>query len=162
MTIPDDFVAPYGGSLIRHMGKIIAGTREQLLILNPYWSTAGLKILARHLPEEFRVKKARAVVMSPYSMDQACSDGCDYFKWMLKSRGFEVEHWTPKLLKDGKEPLAHAKVIISDERSAYLGSANLSERGLSGSIEIGVHLEGPVAKYLSDWFLSLRIHFEDH
>lgn len=162
MTVPDDFVAPYGGSLIRHMGKIIASTQEELLIINPYWSVEGLKSLSRHFPEKFRVKKAKAVVMTPSAMDQGCSDGCNYFKWMLTSRGFDVEHWTPKELANGDEPLAHAKVIVSDEKSAYLGSANLSESGLNRSIEIGVHLEGSVAKYLSDWFLGLEPHFDNH
>ena len=161
MTVPDDFVSPYGGSLIRHMGKIISGTQNTLLIINPYWSVEGLKRLARHLPEKFRVNRARAVVITPYTMNLDCSEGCDYFKWMLGARGFHVEHWTPKKLANGDEPLAHAKVIVSDEKSAYLGSANISEKGLHRSIEIGLHLEGPVAKYLSDWFLSLSPHFDN-
>jgi len=59
-------------------------------------------------------------------LDGVNSEGCNYFKWMLRSRGFDVEHWTPKKLSDGSHPLVHAKVVISDKSQAYLGSANLT------------------------------------
>lgn len=49
----------------------------------------------------------------------------------------------------------HAKVVVSDD-SAILGSANLTEKGVTGRREMGVQFdEDDIIEELQDWFLSL-------
>lgn len=50
----------------------------------------------------------------------------------------------------------HAKVLIADEVSAYVGSANLTKASLSDQAEVGILIsEAPVIKDLRTWFSSL-------
>ena len=50
----------------------------------------------------------------------------------------------------------HAKVLIADEVSAYVGSANLTKASLSDQAEVGILIsEAAVIKDLRIWFLSL-------
>lgn len=45
----------------------------------------------------------------------------------------------------------HCKVMIADERVAYLGSANMTVHGTSAQAEVGVLLRGPQISVLSLW-----------
>lgn len=38
---------------------------------------------------------------------------------------------------------SHAKVVVSDDRRAYIGSANITSGGLSRHLELGVEVDGP-------------------
>jgi phosphatidylserine/phosphatidylglycerophosphate/cardiolipin synthase-like enzyme len=44
----------------------------------------------------------------------------------------------------------HAKVIISDNTEAIVGSANLTYSGADRNLEIGVRIRGPSVKTLRD------------
>lgn len=53
---------------------------------------------------------------------------------------------------------SHAKFCISDSKSAYIGSANLTAPGLEGNLEIGVMVRGDVAEQLQKfWTHALEI-----
>jgi phosphatidylserine/phosphatidylglycerophosphate/cardiolipin synthase-like enzyme len=45
----------------------------------------------------------------------------------------------------------HCKVVLADQASAYLGSANLTVHGAQAQAEIGVLLRGPQLKTLAAW-----------
>lgn len=45
---------------------------------------------------------------------------------------------------------SHAKVLIADQTSAYIGSANMTTPGLHGHLEIGVLVEGDLAAQCRD------------
>ena len=50
----------------------------------------------------------------------------------------------------------HAKVLIADESSAYIGSANLTRASLSDQAEVGILVSDPsVIRDLRTWFSSL-------
>ena len=50
--------------------------------------------------------------------------------------------------EDSQRLGSHAKFCISDEELAYVGSSNLTGPGLSGQLEMGVMIRGPVARHL--------------
>ena len=50
---------------------------------------------------------------------------------------------------------SHAKVLLVDDREAYVGSANLTSAGLGRHVEIGVELAGPQVDDLVRLFASL-------
>ena len=53
---------------------------------------------------------------------------------------------------------SHAKFCISDQDSAYIGSANLTGPGLDGNLEIGVMVRGEVAQQLERfWQYAVKI-----
>lgn len=54
-------------------------------------------------------------------------------------------------LVDEQQLGSHAKFCVGDGRLAYVGSANLTGKGLSGQFEIGVLVAGPIARQIA-WF----------
>ena len=160
MPILDDFEAPFSGSLIKHIADLINRAQNNLLVVNPYWSVSGVKQLEARIVSANR-KCADAMILTPKNMKQDSIDGCSYFKSMLHDIGFQVQHNMPGELLNGSHPMLHAKVVISDQNLAYMGSANLSLNGLTQSIEVGVSIEGVAAVHLSEWFSNLaRLFFE--
>ena len=51
---------------------------------------------------------------------------------------------------------SHAKVLLVDEREAYVGSANLTGAGLGRHVEIGVELSGPQVEDLARLLTALE------
>ncbi|SRR5579863_8016722 len=49
-------------------------------------------------------------------------------------------------VEDPRSLGSHAKFLLSDEDRAYVGSANITQRGISGHLEIGVLLHGRHAR----------------
>lgn len=64
-----------------------------------------------------------------------------------------------KVRQDGAPPdfTLHAKVMVFDDRSAYIGSANVTDYGFEQYLEVGVILQGPpVSRYreLSEFLME--------
>jgi phosphatidylserine/phosphatidylglycerophosphate/cardiolipin synthase-like enzyme len=55
-------------------------------------------------------------------------------------------------LEDDENLGSHAKFCVVDETWAYVGSANLTGPGLSKHFELGVLIEGDVARQVSDFW----------
>jgi phosphatidylserine/phosphatidylglycerophosphate/cardiolipin synthase-like enzyme len=52
-------------------------------------------------------------------------------------------------------PLLHAKAIVADRSTGYMGSANLTGNGMDLSVELGMAFDGPLARQLASWMISL-------
>lgn len=55
-------------------------------------------------------------------------------------------YWLPRA---GGYETFHAKVVLSDEHAAYIGSANMTQASLSLSMELGTFLKGSSVKTLA-------------
>lgn len=53
--------------------------------------------------------------------------------------------------EDGKHPkyTLHSKILIADQRTAYVGSANFTKYGFSQNLEIGVVIQAPAVESLN-------------
>jgi len=84
------------------------------------------------------------------------------FVEFVSSCGATVEIRLPKPFFNGKHiPLIHAKVLISDNKKAYVGSANISQNGFLNSFEVGVIVEGESVVNLKKVVLSLEEKLSD-
>jgi len=55
---------------------------------------------------------------------------------------------------------SHAKFCIADGKDAYIGSANLTGAGLSGNLEMGLLVQGELARQVEQfWQYLLEIGF---
>lgn len=53
---------------------------------------------------------------------------------------------------------SHAKFCIADGQLVYVGSANLTGRGLSGQVEMGVLIRGSIARQIEQfWEYSIEL-----
>jgi len=55
-------------------------------------------------------------------------------------------------LADDQQLGSHAKFCVADSQLAYVGSANLTGRGLSGQMEMGVLIRGSVARQIEQFW----------
>jgi phosphatidylserine/phosphatidylglycerophosphate/cardiolipin synthase-like enzyme len=69
--------------------------------------------------------------------------------------GGRVAAWWPDI-GDGESPTVHTKLTVVDDRFAYLGSANLSNRSMGLDTEIGLGMDGSVSQPLADAITGLR------
>ena len=158
LPVPNQFASPYAGSLVKHLADLINNCQKDLLVVTPYWSRQGVEILKKRIDNNLR-KTSKALLLTPANMDDENYVGCQSFKSLLNDLGFDVMHRVPKPMSDGVTPMVHAKVLIADKNLAYVGSANLSQNGLSHSIEVGVSLEGGAAFHLYSWFENISNNF---
>jgi phosphatidylserine/phosphatidylglycerophosphate/cardiolipin synthase-like enzyme len=139
--------------------SLITEAEHEVLILNPFFEQAGFERIAPALlaaadrrvsttiityrlssPGTFNRKVLQALAV------QANTRGLkDYFKF-----------WEYRYEEGGRvAPGAHAKVIVVDGKSAYIGSANLTEYGMSRYLEIGVVLRGEAVIEVKEVILAI-------
>lgn len=72
-----------------------------------------------------------------------------------------IRFFQPKPNIDDERYLgSHAKCLISDAQAAYVGSANFTQPGLSGNLELGLLVEGDAAAQIgSFWQYLIDIKF---
>jgi phosphatidylserine/phosphatidylglycerophosphate/cardiolipin synthase-like enzyme len=161
-AIPDNFVAPYAGSLVSYVADLIDGAQEELVIVMPYWSILGVDVIKGRMSGKSK-SGLSITLMTPRPEEMKADDcqGVAAFRQFMAQAGATVEHLAPNELSSGIRPLVHGKVVVADKKVAYLGSANLSKNGLNQSIEAGVALSGSEAMRLRNWFMSLTVHFHE-
>lgn len=145
----------WAGSLLDALGLVLEGAREEVLLMNPYWSALGVESLLRHVPRESFAGVCVTIMTQPrLRLDAAMRDGIDLFVSTLERMGAICKVLTPsKNLKP--IPLLHAKAIVADRSTGYMGSANLTGNGMDLSVELGMAFDGPLARQLANWMISL-------
>ena len=63
-------------------------------------------------------------------------------------------------IEDEKYLGSHAKCLVSDSQAAYVGSANFTQPGLTGNLELGLLVEGEAASQIAAfWQYLMDIKF---
>ncbi|GAB3375106.1 phospholipase D-like domain-containing protein [Spongiibacter taiwanensis] len=157
---PWSWMQPNAGSLLGFMAALLFEAKEQLLIVNPYWSVDGVNNLKVYKGKDVSAPRSITVMTwpSPNYGDRA---GLKAFCDWMEAEGSSLKILIPKPLANGQLPLVHAKVMATDTMKGYLGSANISENGLQRSIEAGVALQGPAVEQLRRWFDGIACNFEE-
>lgn len=128
--------------------EIIASAKSWLALASPFWDaeTAGelAEILSRRLEAGVRVdilgrfeEKEEGM---PHLRDKLGGyENCQMFAWYERSTADRFRKQT-----------FHFKAVVSDDGAkAYLGTANMNVAGLRSRMELGVILEGEVARQLA-------------
>jgi hypothetical protein len=167
-TIPSEYrvpidalpniIAPYEGSLLNFLSELIDSANHELIVVAPYWSKPGIESVIRRLKSRSK-PELEVLIMVPAEMSESNLIGLETFKDHMRDLGAKVLCISPQDLSTGSPPLVHAKAIISDGEHAYVGSANLSDNGLSRSIEVGIGIRGSEVKHLRNWFLKIVENF---
>jgi phosphatidylserine/phosphatidylglycerophosphate/cardiolipin synthase-like enzyme len=154
-TIPFEEFAPVRGlkSLYAEVCRLIIGSDNEIAIINPFFDRDGREKILTYLEGALDRGVAVRIISRGKVGGQART-----FVRPLMSRGKEgVE---VRMLPKGRETAVHAKLLIADSKSAYVGSANLTGRSLAYNLELGVILRGDAASILKSifdqlWLISL-------
>lgn len=121
---PTNSASLWSGSLLDALGLVFTNAKEEVLIINPYWSLLGVQALLRRITCQ-SYAGVRVLVMT-----------------QSRSRLEPAPGVKPT-------PLSHAKAIISDCNHGYLGSANLTGSGMDFSVEVGIVFRSVLARQLA-------------
>lgn len=128
---------------------IISGAQSWVALVSPFWDVETVNELADvlirrmeagvyvHIMSRFDQKK-RERGDDRLKAKLARFDKCTLYAWYEESSVDRLKHQS-----------FHYKAIVSDDNKAYLGTANMTVGSLRSRMELGVILEGDLARRLS-------------
>lgn len=141
----------WGGSLLVALGKILEGVEKDLVVFSPYWRADGVQSLLAAAGRQSYAGVNVAIFSQPKVwMKARDEEGLALFINTLRAGGAMVRVLAPRAHK-GITPILHAKLIVADGVTAYVGSANFTKSGLDHGLEAGVLVEGEIANAFSGW-----------
>ncbi len=126
------------GSLVVRLTDLIHGTDEELVILNPFFSVQAFDNIVT--PVVSALDRGVSVVLITRYLTYGSDDDSREFVRRLRS-GTPTgdlncyEYIDPQ---QGANATLHAKMLVSDRSTVYMGTANLTHRGLRDNLEVGV------------------------
>lgn len=150
----------WGGSLLVALGKILEGVEKDLVVFSPYWCADGVQsLLAAAGRQSYAGVNVTVFSQPKIWMKAGDEDGLAFFINTLRTAGALVQVLAP-CANEGLPPILHAKLIIADGVTAYVGSANFTKSGLDHGLEAGVLVEGEVANAFSEWSKAIAVTCE--
>jgi len=136
------------GDLDFLVSDIIAKARERLLIVAPYLSVPGLKKLKGPLAAA-ATNGAWIRLVTSGLKDSTCWNAKALKSLVGDSEGGIIRKRLRVLCATEESDIfIHAKVVVADHLTGYLGSANLSNAGFDHNVEVGVALSSDQAAAL--------------
>lgn len=124
--------------------------QRRFIVMTPFFDSKGAtwlrEVLSVVAPGVERVLVLRSLE------DTARKDyplGFEYMAPWLKNQGVKVFNYSLPRANGGRETF-HAKAVLCDRASAYLGSSNLNTASLEHSMEMGVLLHGRAAASVAE------------
>lgn len=153
MTVPE----PFGAKLASRIGlrttlgvlnELLASARQHVVMAAPFiQGTEGL--LAGPLGVAFIAALKRGIRVDLISTGASLA-GLD-LRSLRELGGARFRTFQPSENVDDPRMLgSHAKFCLCDDQHAYVGSANITQKGISGQLEMGVLLHGGPAKQVSE------------
>ncbi|QEM82694.1 phospholipase D-like domain-containing protein [Halomonas binhaiensis] len=129
------------GDLINHLA---VRSQKQLTLVTPFYDHQGLafleKLVRDILPEQAEIRLiTRRWEEKP--LETWLADRPEI------SRRVAYRYYR-KALEDNRYETSHAKLILADDTQAYVGSANLTAASLELSNELGLWVQGDIARVL--------------
>jgi phosphatidylserine/phosphatidylglycerophosphate/cardiolipin synthase-like enzyme len=135
--------------------SLARAAREELTVLSPFLDEQG----ADFLVELFALcleGVRRSLICRPLS-EPECGDAFRRRAADFRRLGISVyEYALPSLLPSGRETF-HAKVVLADASSFYVGSSNFMGSALDRSFECGVIVHGETARQLRHVLAALQL-----
>lgn len=126
--------------------SMVRAAQHRVVVMTPFFDVKG----ALWLQELLRLVQPgveRILVLRSLE-DRTRKDypnGFDVIASWLKPEGVKIFNYSiPRLESSGRETF-HAKVVLCDRNTAYLGSSNMNAASLEHSMEMGVALKGRAA-----------------
>lgn len=137
--------------------RLIISAETSITICAPYLSVSGLQLLTRPLIA-CGDKLVRVRMVTQCSGENGIANRRALKALFSDLEGSPLFHRL-RILSTEEQDLVHAKLVIADGKKGYLGSANLSVRGLERNLEFGVALSVGQARALDQMVDHLESTF---
>ncbi len=156
---------PYGAALAHRMRcrmtlgvltQLLAEAKRYVVIGSPFMQP-GYGLSSGTLAEALQAALQRGVNVDVVGTGQGLQT-LDT-TWLSQSAIGCLRLFRPKEnMEDAQRLGSHAKFCVADGLSAYVGSANLTAPGLGRHLEMGLLVQGKVARQVEDfWIYALEI-----
>jgi|AntRauTorcE11898_2_1112593.scaffolds.fasta_scaffold00553_9 phosphatidylserine/phosphatidylglycerophosphate/cardiolipin synthase-like enzyme len=153
------------GSLVVRLTELIHDTDDELVILNPFFSEQAFRNIVT--PVVSALERGVSVILITRYLTYGTDDDSREFVRRLRSAAPQgdltcYEYIDPE---EGANATLHAKMIVSDRSGVYMGTANLTHRGLRDNLEVGVIFRDETAeqfvRFTDDLLESKYLHTVD-
>lgn len=152
-SVPSEF-ENYSADLMARLIQFVRNAQTSLLVVTPFFTQFGVDTFVDHLAQA----TDRGVHVTILTRD-VIGDGenSEYAKQIYDtvsesgtSRNLSILEYT------SDQGRLHAKALISDNDTAYVGSANFTNYSLKSAIEIGLIVQGTVIDDLVEFFATVQ------
>lgn len=130
--------------------SMVRGAQRRVVVMTPFFDRKGAAWL-QELLSYVSPGVERTLILRSLE-DNRRNDyplGFDAISPWLKAQGIRVYNYSI-LRGDGGRETFHAKAVLCDRSSAYLGSSNITAASLGHSMEMGVVVEGRAAASVAE------------
>ncbi len=130
--------------------SMVRGAQRRVVVMTPFFDRKGAAWL-QELLSYVSPGVERTLILRSLE-DNRRNDyplGFDAISPWLKAQGIRVYNYSI-LRGDGGRETFHAKAVLCDRTSAYLGSSNITAASLGHSMEMGVVVEGRAAASVAE------------
>lgn len=130
--------------------SMVRAAQRQVVVMTPFFDSTGA-VWLQELLSHVSYGVGRTLILRSLE-DSTRKDypfGFDSISPWLKSQGVQVFNYSIPRLEGGRETF-HAKAVLCDRSSVYLGSSNLTAASLKHSMEMGVVLQGRAAASVAE------------
>ena len=125
---------------------LAATARNRLAILSPFLDDVGMdwveELFAAPVPMVERILIVRGSDLASRELLEFRRD--EHIRQGIKVYRYAIEH--DSNTRDSKIETFHAKIVLCDRDSAYIGSSNMNRASRELSLECGVHIGGPCVR----------------
>ncbi|KAA9400783.1 phosphatidylserine/phosphatidylglycerophosphate/cardiolipin synthase family protein [Haloarcula sp. CBA1131] len=128
------------GSLVVRLVELIASAQEEILILNPFFTEQAFGNVVRPVVNALD-RGVTVTLVTRYLTYGSDEDSREFVREVSSERqalGGELELYEYINPEEESTATIHTKMTIVDRERAYLGTANLTHRGLHDNLEVGV------------------------
>jgi phosphatidylserine/phosphatidylglycerophosphate/cardiolipin synthase-like enzyme len=154
-TLPERHpaAANLGASYIQAMLAVVASAQHNLLMASPFIYERGVQQLVSSITQAlYRNVWVTIITHDADLIASAQSTALEAIRHEAERLGKRLDVYTAALQEHS---LLHAKVIVADEASAIIGSANLTNSALETNLEAGVVLGAAQAREVRHIFQQL-------
>lgn len=153
VAVPDLFEGREA-DLMARLTRLVRNAETDLLVVTPFFTRFGVESFVDHLAQATN----RGVSVTILTRDATGNgDNVGYIDTIRDTIAKSGSLGNLQVYEYASENgRLHAKALISDNKRAYVGSANLTNYSLKEAIEIGLIVEGPVVTKLADFFDTVR------
>ncbi len=142
VTVPQEEGQEVGrslGSLVVRFVELLSSANEEILILNPFFTRQAFGNIVGPLVGAIE-RGVSVTLVTRYLTYGEDDDSQAFVRELVSGKSLPDNLTLYEYIDPDEESTAtiHAKMTIVDRRRAYLGTANLTHRGLHENLEVGV------------------------
>jgi phosphatidylserine/phosphatidylglycerophosphate/cardiolipin synthase-like enzyme len=144
------------GDLDQLLRDVVVSAKRQLVLVAPYLSAGGMRGLLNVMAVAAQSGASLKLITSELDGDEGRNRLAIREIFSGEFGATIGPHVRVLTNSPSFHALIHAKVVVADGRRGYLGSANVSWRGMESNLEIGVELNAHQARALDSLFSYLE------